>query len=149
MSARKLVGFWDVEGVPVLEFGFTDSGGGFVAVDSDKARLFPGDSAYRNGAKVSEDRFAELFPEAVPRIAAALASPLLDANSEPPQQDMNPARFPNLSAELRELPPRPPLHPVWTPEALEKFQRNAALTAQAMVDNLNRKATEGEPPKQA
>ncbi len=73
MSARKLVGFWDVEGVPVVEFGFTDSGGGFVAVDSDKARLFPGDSAYRNGVKVSEDRFAELFPEAVPRIAAALS----------------------------------------------------------------------------
>ncbi len=68
MSARKPAGFRDVEGVPVLE----TVRGCFVAVDSDKPRRFPGDSAWRNGGEVSEERIAELFPEAVPRIAAAV-----------------------------------------------------------------------------
>lgn len=73
MSAPKVVRFWDVEGVPVLEVGLPNGGGCWVAIDSDTARRFPGDSVWRNGANVSEQRFGELFPEAVPRIAAALA----------------------------------------------------------------------------
>ena len=73
MSAPKVVRFWDVEGVPVLEVGLPNGGGCWVAIDSDTARRFPGDSVWRNGANVSEQRFGEPIPEAVPRIAAALA----------------------------------------------------------------------------
>lgn len=68
MSVRKVVRLWDVEGIPVLE----TARGGFVALDSDKPRWFPPDSLRRNGGEVSEERFGELFPEAVSRIAAAL-----------------------------------------------------------------------------
>ncbi len=53
-------------------------------------------------------------------------------------------RFPNLSTELRKLPPPPPQHPAWTPETTALFKRNGALTAQAMVDNLNRKTKNGD-----
>lgn len=83
MSAPRVERFWDVEGVPVLEVRLPNGGGCWAAIDSDPARRFPGDSVWRNGANVSEERFAELFPEAVPRITAALNFLQLADNSAP------------------------------------------------------------------
>ena len=72
MSEAKVRRFWDVEGVPVLEIEPATGGLDFCAVDDAEPRRFPVSSVTRNGGVVSEERFAELFPEAVPRIESAL-----------------------------------------------------------------------------
>ena len=116
MSARKVVRLWDVEGVPVVE----TVRGCFVAVDSDAPRRFPGDSVLRNGGEVSEERFAELFPEAVLRIAAALATPLPSENSSASSMSTSkpsttPADSATTSTKRSSNPTPPPLSEMLPP----------------------------------